>query len=125
MSKLIQTILFLQMTQQNRFRRRIFIRLVVVCSVSYLVFLMFHNHFSDVGLKQAGSTMLTNVSSWTWSYTNISSFDLKPRFVEKYNGIWQTVDRHVDVYLFSAFYDDRPGILETPRIRTIAVVKKW
>ena len=111
------------MTQQNRFRSRIFIRLVVVCSVSYLVFLVFHSHFSDVGLKHAGSTMLTNLSSRTWEYTNISSFDLKPRFVEKYNGIWQTVDRDVDVYLFSAFYDDRPGLLETPMIRTIAVVR--
>ena len=111
------------MTQQNRFRSRIFIRLIVVCSLSYLVFLVFHSHFSDGGLKRAGSTILTNLSSQTWEFADISSLDLKPRFVEKYNGIWQRVHRDVDIYLFSAFYDDRPGFRETPMIRTIAVVR--
>ena len=44
----------------------------------------------------------------------------KPQHVKTYNGVWQEVNDNVGVYLFSAFYDNRPGI-ERPVIRTIAV----
>ena len=84
---------------------------------------------SDIGLTHAESTNLTTAESWeySWEYSNVSSTVIdeyvKPRLVEKYNGVWQTVDQDVGIYLFSAFYDDRPGFLETPMIRTIAVVR--
>ena len=44
----------------------------------------------------------------------------KPQHVKTYNGVWQEVNDRVGVYLFSAFYDNRPSI-EWPVIRTIAV----
>ena len=109
-------ILFLQMTQQTLFRRRILTRLVEVCSISYLVLCMFHHHMSDFDSRHAGSTHLTILGSRTTEHTNVRSFDKKPRFVDKYNGVWQTVKKYVGVVLFSAFYDNRPGIPERAMI---------
>ena len=97
----------------------------MVCSVACLIFLVFYNHVSDIGLKHAEST---KSRVYSWEYSNVSStimdWYVKPRLVDKYNGVWQVVDQDVDIYLFSAFYDDRPSILESHAIRTIAVLKQ-
>ena len=112
------------MTRVQRVRRRKFIRVLVMCSVACLMFLMFYSHVSDIGLKHAESTTFREYS---WKYSNDRSTVMdkyvKPGFVQKYNGVWQMVDQDVDIYLFSAFYDDRHSILESPTIRTIAVFK--
>lgn len=59
------------------------------------------------------------MTATTMGYRHVTTYS-KPQDVHKHNGVWQAVDKSVGVYLFSAFYDNRPGI-ERPVIRTIAV----
>ncbi|CAH1776533.1 unnamed protein product [Owenia fusiformis] len=41
--------------------------------------------------------------------------------VKKFNDVWQIVNSTEEMYLFSAFYDDRPSLLTDPVIRVITV----
>ncbi|CAH1800304.1 unnamed protein product, partial [Owenia fusiformis] len=41
--------------------------------------------------------------------------------VKEFNGVWQVVNASVEMYLYSAYYDDRPSLLTNPVIRVIAV----
>ena len=119
-----ECIFFLQMTLVKRVQRHKFGRVVVVCSVACLIFLVLY-----IGLRHAESTTLMTATfrEYSWKYSNdrstVKNKYVKPRFVQKYNGVWQMVDPDVGIYLFSAFYDDRPSILESPTIRTIAVIE--
>ena len=117
-------IFFLQMMLVKRVLRRKVGTVVVLCSVACLTFLV-----PDIGLKRAASTTLTTATFWeySWKYSNdrspVMDKYVKPRFVQKYNRLWQMVDPDVGIYLFSAFYDDRHSSLESPTIRTIAVLE--
>ncbi|KAI0213622.1 hypothetical protein LSAT2_001330 [Lamellibrachia satsuma] len=95
----------------KRPRRFVLVRLGSVLLVGIVVILVYPMHVFDVSVDKGTSFNKSDRDSYS-----------KPRDVQTYNGVWQAVNGSAGVYLFSAFYDNRPGN-KWPMVRTISVSK--